>query len=84
MFSFEPWLASHSGFDVQQALQCIAASEHTSKRRIQQMIDLAFLAPDIVKQILDGTQPLGLTSDWLLRHTLPIDWEEQRALISRL
>jgi site-specific DNA recombinase len=42
------------------------------------MIDLAFLAPDIVRDVLDGNQPIGFTSDWCLRHALPSDWDEQR------
>ena len=62
----------------------IAATEKASKRRIQQMIGLAFLAPDIVRDVLEGNQPLGLTSEWLLRHDLPFDWTEQRAIIATL
>lgn len=50
----------------------------TSKRRMQQMIGQAFLAPDIIRDVFDGKQPLGLTSDWCLRHTLPSDWSDQR------
>jgi site-specific DNA recombinase len=30
--------------------------------RIQQAIHYAFLAPDIIRQVLQGRQPLGLTS----------------------
>jgi len=62
----------------------IAASDQTSKRRIQQMIELAFLAPDIIRDVLEGTQPLGLTSDWCKHHSLPVSWTEQRTLIATL
>jgi hypothetical protein len=62
----------------------IANAEQTSKRRVQQMIDLAFLAPDIVRDVLEGKQPVGFTSDWCLRHTLPSDWDEQRNLVQSL
>lgn len=62
----------------------IAETDQTSKRRIQQMIDLAFLAPDIVRDVLNGTQPLGFTSDWCSRHAIPTNWDEQRALIATL
>ncbi len=62
----------------------IAATEDASKRRIQQMVGLAFLAPDIIRDILDGKHPLGLTSEWLMRHELPSDWNEQRAIIATL
>jgi site-specific DNA recombinase len=62
----------------------VATAEQTSKRRVQQMIDLAFLAPDIVRDVLDGNQPIGFTSDWCLRHALPSDWNEQRQLLKTL
>ncbi|MEM9429595.1 MAG: recombinase family protein [Pseudomonadota bacterium] len=62
----------------------IASETGISKRRIQQMLDLAFLAPDIVRDILDGRQALGLTSDWCLRHDLPSDWRAQRELVATL
>ena len=48
------------------------------------MIELAFLAPDILRKTLDGRQPLGFTSDWCMRHALPADWNEQRALLATL
>jgi DNA invertase Pin-like site-specific DNA recombinase len=62
----------------------IAATEGTSKRRIQQMIDLAFLAPDVIRDVMEGKQPIGFTSDWCLRHDLPGAWNEQRQLIATL
>ena len=62
----------------------IARESGTSARRVQHMIGLAFLAPDIVESILAGTQPPGLTSDWCKRHELPDDWDAQRAMIAAL
>jgi hypothetical protein len=62
----------------------IAASENLSKRRILQVIDLAFLAPDIAKSIIQGDQPIGLTAKWLGQNPLPADWESQRRVISTL
>lgn len=62
----------------------IAATETTSKRRIQQMIDLAFLAPNILRDVIEGKQPIGLSSDWCLRHEIPSDWSEQRQLTAAL
>jgi site-specific DNA recombinase len=62
----------------------IASSENTSNRRVQQTLEYAFLAPDIVRDILAGKQPLGLTSTWVATHTLPVDWADQRALIATL
>jgi DNA invertase Pin-like site-specific DNA recombinase len=67
-----------------ETVAAIAESEGTSKRRVQQMVDLAFLAPDIVRDVMDGRQPAGLTSDWCKTHELPADWSEQRRLIATL
>lgn len=60
----------------------IAETESVSKRRVQQIIGLAFLAPDIIRDVMDGRQPVGFTSDWCVRHDLPTDWTEQRQLIA--
>ncbi|MDF0596900.1 recombinase family protein [Psychromarinibacter halotolerans] len=62
----------------------IAKNSDTSKRRIQQMIGLAFLAPDIIRMVMDGNQPAGFTSDWFKRNNLPPDWHEQRAIVAAL
>ena len=46
---------------------------------VSRLIRLAYLAPDIVKAILDGWQPVGLNANRLVRDTrLPLDWSEQR------
>jgi hypothetical protein len=43
---------------------------------------LRFLAPDIVSAILDGSQPVELTTRSLLRiANLPFDWASQRQLL---
>ncbi|MEP4034066.1 recombinase family protein, partial [Roseibium polysiphoniae] len=47
----------------------IAKRENQSVNTVQRVISLAFLAPDIVRDILRGQQPVSLTSDWLLRQT---------------
>ncbi len=62
----------------------IAEREGIWKQRIQQLLPLAFLAPEIVQQIAEGRQPLGLTTEALINSDLPIDWAAQRALIARL
>ena len=62
----------------------IAAEDGVPAYRVQQAICYAFLAPDIVRQVLQGRQPVGLTSKYIFRHSLPIDWAEQRALIATL
>ena len=60
----------------------IADEDGVPKCRVQQAICYAFLAPDIIRQVLQGRQPVGLTSKWVFRHPLPLDWTEQRALIA--
>ena len=65
-------------------LTMIAKTEGTTNDRVYQLIDLAFIAPDIVRDVLDGKQPLGFTSDWCVRRTLPGSWQDQRALIATL
>ncbi|MCZ4271305.1 recombinase family protein [Maritalea porphyrae] len=62
----------------------IAADCKVSKRRIMQIINLAFLAPDIVQSIMQGKQPTDLTSNYLVRHPLPADWQQQRKTIKTL
>ena len=62
----------------------IAQAEGTSKDRVQKLTDLALLAPDVVRDVLQGTQPIGLTTEWLIRHSIPANWQEQRNLISKL
>ena len=43
------------------------------------LLQLAFLAPDIVEHILDGTQPASLTAQRLKRlDGLPLLWDAQR------
>ena len=65
-----------------QTFEQIAASENLSKRRILQVIDLAFLAPDIVKSIMQGDQPIGLTAKWLGQNPMPSDWQHQRRIVA--
>lgn len=57
---------------------------NTSRRRIQQMLQLTFLAPDIVQMIVEGQQPIRMISEWVLRASLPDDWPAQRDLIVTL
>jgi hypothetical protein len=62
----------------------IADSEGVSKRRVQQLIELAFLAPNTIRAVWEGRQPVGLTSDWLMRHAFSPIWSEQRELFTAL
>ncbi len=61
----------------------IAEAEGTSKRRVQDVIDLAILAPDILDAIANGQQPEGLTSDYLVKSGVPAVWTDQRDVFAR-
>jgi len=65
-----------------ESFSAIATREKTTPSRIQQMIGLAFLAPDILDQIAAGGQPVTFTSEWFKRRQLPEDWDLQRKLIA--
>ncbi len=62
----------------------IAETEGISKRRMQHLLELAFLAPDSMRRVHEGQQPVGLTSEWLKRNQIPVGWHEQRELFARL
>jgi site-specific DNA recombinase len=60
----------------------LAAQENGDRNEISRYLPLAFLAPDIVEKILEGTQPADLTVEKLRRlGALPYQWDEQRALL---
>lgn len=62
----------------------LATVEGLDKVRLQKMLKLARLAPDLVEAIASGCQPAGLTLEYFLRHPLPGDWETQRRMIAGL
>ncbi|WP_108811808.1 recombinase family protein [Sphingorhabdus sp. Alg231-15] len=52
-----------------------------SKRHLNRLAKLSYLAPDIIKTIVQGSQPVSLTGRKLLRAgTVPLAWDEQRAM----
>lgn len=78
---------AHRYFDmIRSGRTCaeIAQAEGASKRRIQHLLELAFLAPGIIRDVFEGRAPTGLTSDWLKSHAVPSSWQEQRALFRSL
>lgn len=62
----------------------ISEAEGVSKRRIQHLIELAFLAPDIIRSVHEGKQPVGLSSEWLKHHAFSPLWAEQREQFAAL
>ena len=84
---FKNLAKAHRYFDLIRAGKTyaeIAAAEGVSKHRIHKLVDLAFLAPDVVRDVFAGSQPTGLTTEWLLRHAIPALWNEQRDLFRAL
>jgi hypothetical protein len=63
-------------------MQAIANREAITQRRVAHLVDLAFLAPDIVQSIAEGRQPPTLTADRLIRSRHRMLWPHQRAVIS--
>ena len=55
----------------------IAGIEGVSKRRVQDVTNLALLAPDVLDRIVAGEQPDGLTTDYLIKTRFPAVWSEQ-------
>jgi hypothetical protein len=53
-----------------------------TQRRIAHLVDLAFLAPDIVQAIVDGRQMATLTADSLIKSRHRIAWADQRVWIA--
>lgn len=60
------------------------SQENLTVRRILQVIELAFIVPDIVKAIVRGEQPSGLTVKWLGQNPLPSEWQAQRRVVAAL
>lgn len=60
----------------------IAALPTTRYRHLERTARLAYLAPDIIRSILDGRQPTLLNARKLVRlSSLPLTWSEQRAML---
>lgn len=60
----------------------IAAKEHCQVSHVSRGLGLAFLAPYIVEMILTGSQPLFITPERpKANRPLPLDWNEQRAVL---
>jgi site-specific DNA recombinase len=62
-------------------MQAIANREGVTQRRVAHLVDLAFLAPDIVRSIVEGRQPPTLTADRLIKSRHRTLWSDQRAWI---
>ncbi|WP_374595275.1 hypothetical protein [Sphingosinicella sp.] len=59
----------------------IATEAGKCRKRMMRLSPLAWLAPDIVEAIVQGSQPATLTHQKLLSTVLPIQWQEQRVVL---
>ena len=66
------------------SMEEIASRNGVSQRAIARLIDLAFLAPDIVDAIIAGRQPVNLTANALIRAKHQRLWHDQRTMIAAL
>jgi len=62
----------------------VMAASQTSPSRFRKLMQLAFLAPDLLTRVTNGTQPIVFTSEWVKTHSLPADWDAQRRLFDTL
>lgn len=53
-----------------------------SKRYVQDVVNLALLAPDVLDRIAVGEQPEGLTTGYLLKTRFSAVWSEQRKRVA--
>lgn len=60
----------------------IAKKEGLEASTVNERLRLSLLSPEIIESVLKGTQPEGLTMQWLTRNTFPSDWENQKKLIT--
>lgn len=59
----------------------LAKQRGKCRKHLSQLIELSCLAPDIVEAVLAGKQPGSLTTAKLRSSSLPLSWNEQRALL---
>ena len=64
------------------SLQALAERDGITRRYIRRLVGLAFLSPELVEAILQGRQPVELTATRLTELDLPLDWTEQRRLLT--
>jgi site-specific DNA recombinase len=74
---FEQLKSGHSA-----SVLSIAQDHGLTTKEVTRVIYLAFLAPDIVQCIAQGTEPVGLAmKDLLDAAPLPLAWDEQRRVL---
>jgi hypothetical protein len=65
-----------------RSLQVLAKRDGITERYVRRLVSLAFLSPQLVEEILQGRQPVELTTTRLTGLDLPLDWSEQHRLLA--
>ncbi len=64
------------------SIRALARDLDLDHRHVTRALPLAFLAPDIIRSILEGRQPAELTITSLKRlDPLPMRWDDQRTVL---
>ncbi|MEW5821983.1 MAG: hypothetical protein AB1782_17445 [Cyanobacteriota bacterium] len=66
--------------EVKSTTDILKTEKEFGKTYVNYILDLRFIAPDIIEAILNGTQPRDLTIHKLLQ-LKTLDWQEQRNLL---
>jgi DNA invertase Pin-like site-specific DNA recombinase len=69
------------GFDLVNIRTPLKDAHGVEDPYLRKLTALAFLAPDIQRAILEGSQPTELRLKDLISQTIPLDWDEQRKLL---
>ena len=78
----QDWFARLASGRSETSLLAISREEKVTSAYVARVVNLAFLAPDIVQRIVRGDYQVDLNSDRLIRMgPLPIAWNEQRAML---
>jgi hypothetical protein len=67
-----------------ESIKALAQREKLCNHYTTRLLPLAYLAPDLVSQILEGRQPRAASLGALTTELLPADWEAQRRRFQRL
>lgn len=60
------------------SVAALAAAEARSERYVWKILRLSYLAPDIVRAVLQGGQPTGLSLSRINKTAFSADWRSQR------
>jgi site-specific DNA recombinase len=66
-----------------KSVEWISRTEHVNASYLAKLLSLAYLAPDLTDEILNGTQPRQLMLKHIRELDIPLDWQAKRRLFAR-